>query len=359
MTGSVKHVNIPVFIPHLGCPNQCVFCDQRTISGTLSFVESDAWEGVDRVISALSEKRRGENSDAFDNGGRAKGEIECEIAFFGGSFTGIDRDLMLRLLTKAESYVSRGEVSGIRMSTRPDYIDGEVIRILKDFTVKEVELGIQSMSDRVLAASRRGHTANDSRRAVEMLLREGFSVGGQMMVGLPTSKREDEVNTAREIARLGCASARIYPTVVFGGCELNEMMHRGEYLPLSDEEAVERSCDALEVFLKNGVKVLRIGLCDSEDLHSSSYGAGPNDPAIGERVVSRYYLRKIMSYLEDHPDGEAIRVFCAPGETSKISGNRRENKKILQSRGIKTLKIVESPEILRYNIKIGEVSVPN
>lgn len=358
MTGAVKHVNIPVFIPHLGCPNQCVFCDQRTISGTLSFVESEAWETVDRVLSTVSARRRGGVPDPSDGRGSGVRDTECEIAFFGGSFTGIDRDLMVRLLTKAESYVSRGEVSGIRMSTRPDYIDGEVIRILKDFTVKEVELGIQSMSDGVLAASKRGHTADDSRRAVEMLRQAGFSVGGQMMVGLPTSKKEDEVFTAEEIARCGCSSARIYPTVVFGGCELDGMMLRGEYLPLSVEEAVERSCDALEVFLKSGVTVLRIGLCDSENLHSSSYSAGPNDPAIGERVASRYYLRQILSYLEKHPDAEGIRVFCAPGETSKISGNGRENKKILQSRGIKTVKIVESPEILRYNIKIGEVSVP-
>ncbi len=356
MTGSVKHVNIPVFIPHLGCPNQCVFCDQRTISGTLSFVEREAWETVDRVLSTVSTARRGKCLDSSD-GCSGRGDTECEIAFFGGSFTGIDRDLMVRLLTKAESYVSRGDVSGIRMSTRPDYIDGEVIRILKDFTVKEVELGIQSMSDRVLAASKRGHTADDSRRAVEMLRQAGFSVGGQMMVGLPTSKREDEVFTAEAIVRCGCSSARIYPTVVFRGCELNEMMLRGEYLPLSAEEAVERSCDAFEVFLKNGVTVLRIGLCDSENLHSSNYGAGPSDPAIGERVASRHYLRQILAYLEEHPDTEGVRVLCAPGETSKISGNRRENKKILQSRGIKTVKIVESPEILRYNIKMGEISV--
>lgn len=356
MTGAVKHVNIPVFIPHLGCPNQCVFCDQRTISGTLSFVEKEAFETVDRVLSTLSKGRGAEGFDtSLQDGVKKRSGIECEIAFFGGSFTGIDRDLMVRLLTMAESYISRGVVSGIRMSTRPDYIDDEVIRILKDFTVNEVELGIQSMSDRVLAASKRGHTSNDSRRAVEMLRKEGFSVGGQMMVGLPTSKTEDEVFTAEEIVRCGCSSSRIYPTVVFGGCELSEMMLRGEYLPLSLEEAVERSCDAFEVFLNAGVKVLRIGLCDNENLHSSSYAAGPNDPAIGERVASRHYLRRILSYLEKHPDTEGIRVFCAPGETSKISGNRRENKKILQSRGIKNVKIVESPEILRYNIMIGEV----
>lgn len=177
-----NHVNIPVFIPHLGCPNMCVFCNQRAISGVSSFIPDMAEETIETALSSLD--------------GMAD---RTEIAFFGGSFTGIDRELMVSLLDLAQSYVEDGRVSGIRMSTRPDYIDGEIISILKNYTVKAVELGIQSTSDKVLAASKRGHTSECSFRAMTMLRDAGFTTVGQMMIGLPLSTREDEVKTAEDI----------------------------------------------------------------------------------------------------------------------------------------------------------------
>ena len=164
-----QHANIPIFIPHLGCPNACVFCDQRAISGHRDYDPAVVRQEIETALQTLG---------------------ECphrEIAFFGGSFTGIDRSLMIRLLDLAQEYVLSGRVSGIRMSTRPDYISKEIIEILKKYTISYVELGIQSMNDSVLSYLKRGHTVNDTINAIFLLKEANISFVGQMMIGLPKS----------------------------------------------------------------------------------------------------------------------------------------------------------------------------
>ena len=328
----------------MGCPNQCVFCNQRTISGTCFFDESSVTKTIDEVLSTA-------------------GGCTTEIAFFGGSFTGIDRGLMVRLLDTAEEYVRGGKVMGIRMSTRPDYIDREIIDILKRYTVTQVELGLQSMSDKILAVSRRGHTAEDARRAVALLRDGGFEVVGQMMTGLPASAAEDEIKTAEEICSMGCAASRIYPTIVFRDTDLEKMYRSGEYAPMGLEEAVERSAGCLEVFERRGVKCLRIGLCESENLHSEdSYVAGPSHSAIGEMVMARLFYSRVKEELDPifssgdmGVGGERfdLEIECPVGAVSKVSGTGRQNKcKILRDYPIKKVKIVEKAELLGYNIKV-------
>ncbi len=346
----MKHINIPIFIPHLGCPNNCVFCNQRIISGTSFFSEENVVDIIERTLSTAK--------DAC-----------AEIAFFGGSFTGIDRELMIRLLDIAEKYVKDGRVSGIRMSTRPDYIDTEIIEILKNYTVSQIELGIQSMSDKVLRASKRGHDAAAAVRAVRLLTDSGFEVVGQMMIGLPCSEPDDEIYTAQKICELGCSASRIYPTVVFCDTELDLMTKNGIYTPLELDDAVERSAAVLQVFVNSGVNCIRIGLCDSDNLHSSdTYSAGPNHSALGELVVSRLYYnsicKQIDSFLErnglsyDREEGSCladapIEVFCSKGSVSKVIGNKKENKlKLRKKYGIKYVKAVEKDELLGYNIMI-------
>lgn len=294
----------------MGCPNDCVFCDQRAISGKHSFELSDAVRLIEESLTTVE----------------GSGRI-AEIAFFGGSFTGIDRSLMISLLDMAESYVGHG-VSGIRMSTRPDYIDAEIIEILKNYTVSQVELGIQSMSDAVLTASRRGHTADDTRRAVKLLCANGFSVVGQMMVGLPSSTLEEELYTAREICDLGCDAARIYPTVVFKHTGLERMYKRGEYSPLTIDEAVQRSAEVLEIFDNEGVECLRVGLCDSENLHSEDkYSAGPVHPAIGELVRGEIWRRRIIAELEKRRiKGKRTLIVLPKGAVSAAVGQKRKNR---------------------------------
>ncbi len=333
-----NHVNIPVFIPHLGCPNMCVFCNQRLISGVEQFKEENAREEIEKVLRTV--RRTGKTA---------------EIAFFGGSFTGIDRTLMISLLDLAEEYVKRGEVSGIRMSTRPDYINEEIVEILKKYTVSAVELGIQSFDDNVLMKSKRGHTADDSRKAMNMLRDNGFTTVGQMMIGLPGADGESEKECAREIVSLGASAARIYPTVVFRGTELASSFDKGEYKPLTVEEAVSRSADVLEIFVENGVDVLRIGLCESENLHSdSSYYAGPNHPSLGELVYSEIYRRRICKTL-DKADVQAriVTVFVPTGAISKAVGQGKGNiNLIIEKYGVKSVSVREECTLKEYNIRI-------
>ena len=338
----MKHVNIPVFVPHLGCPKQCVFCDQRAISGVRSF---DV-EGARRVI--------GEHLASL-------GEAEAEIAFFGGSFTGIGTERMTALLDLAEGYVRAGKVRGIRFSTRPDCIDGEVLRILRRYSVKTVELGIQSASDRVLALSKRGHTAEDSRRAVSLLLGEGYEVVGQMMLGLPGADPEDDRDTARFIADCGASAARIYPTAVFRNTELYDMTLRGDYVPLTEEEAVRRGADVLGIFARRGVEVIRIGLPASAGEEGDAFFAGPRHPALGERIRSRLYGRILEEAVRDAgipSAGEGRPVFLtvqtAPGEGSAVSGYGRENKIRIENKfNVKKVKFIENPAVSRYNILLS------
>ena len=333
-----RHINIPIFIPHLGCPNQCVFCNQRLISGTYEFSESKVRENIDSALSTVPEG------------------CECEIAFFGGSFTGIDKALMIRLLTIAKGYVDRGVVSSIRCSTRPDYIDESILSILGEYGVKTVELGLQSVSESVLKITKRGHGIEAAKRAARLIVEGGFTLGGQMMIGLPGASPEDEIKTARFIAESGAGEARIYPTVVFFGTELCDMTRAGEYTPLSVEEAVGRSAAALRILLDAGVKVLRIGLCDSENLHADeSYFAGPNHPAMGELVLSELYY-EIMSdgllEIENLKDKSVI-ISVGTGHLSKAIGQKRGNYlRIMERFKPGSLKFKENPFLQPYKVGI-------
>lgn len=346
----MRHKNIPVFIPHLGCPNDCVFCNQRVISGTQEFREEDVKAIIDKAVSTLS-----------------PGD-EAEIAFFGGSFTGIDRGLMTRLLELADGYVASGAVKSVRCSTRPDYIDGEVLKILSAHSVATVELGIQSVSERVLSACRRGHTAADSERACRMVREAGFSLVGQMMIGLPGSLPEDESATAEAICGWGASAARVYPTVVFRKTELCRMSENGLYTPLGEADAVVRTADVLEVFDRRGVPVIRVGLCSADSLSSPEevYG-GASHPAIGEMAMSEVFFRRICAAADGQissggvPAGQGrleMTVEVAPGAASKAAGHGRSNirrllEKYSSEPGVNRVKIIENPGQIYYNIKIS------
>ncbi len=335
-----KHINIPVFIPHLGCPNDCVFCNQRKISGKDEFVFSAAVKELESAFKTIDF----ENSDV-------------EIAFFGGSFTGIERGLMLSLLELAKGYIDSGKARSIRLSTRPDYISDEILDILKKYSVKTIELGIQSVNDRVLTTCRRGHTFSQTEEAVKKVVRHGFEFVGQMMVGLPCATLEDEIKTAEFICESGAVAARIYPTVVFMGTHLETMSKTGEYTPIDSERAIERSAYVFEEFLKYNVPVIRVGLHSSESLSSEEeVYAGANHPALGERIMSRVYLRKIVNEIDKYGrdvKGKNMIIYVASGETSKAVGNKGENKRILmQDFGIKSVKIVEKKDIIVYNINL-------
>lgn len=318
-TTDKKRKNIPVFIPHLGCPNTCVFCNQRSISGTREFERESVRAYIEESIASLPD-----GSDA-------------QIAFFGGSFTGIDRELMLYLLDLAQQYVGvhyeRGIcVSGIRMSTRPDYISDEILDVLDSYSVSAIELGLQSMDDAVLLSAKRGHTSLDGERACELIRARGkYELVGQMMIGLPNSTIETEIATAKKIVEMGADAVRIYPTVVFYGTELCEMAKAGGYTPLGIEEATERSAKVLEIFLESGVRVLRIGLCASENLSSEDevYG-GANHAALGELVMSALYRERMENAIRENLKNEKRVIFVLDAsEISKATGQHRSNIKYL------------------------------
>ena len=305
----MRHCNIPIFIPHLGCPNQCVFCNQRSISGCHGFCEENVKKQIEEALSTLT------------------GEDEVEIAFFGGSFTGIERNLMLRLLETAEAFVRGGQVESIRLSTRPDYIDGEILELLSRYTVREIELGLQSMDDEVLLASRRGHTARDARRACHAVKAAGFGLVGQMMIGLPRSTRESEIMTARAIIEAGADAVRIYPTVVFYDTPLCDMTKSGAYVPLTIEEAVVRSADVLEIFESAKIPCRRLGLCSTEELTSpQTVCAGPNHPALGEMVLGELFYRRIYAFLKERGlFGTEVLIEVPMREVSRAVGYKRAN----------------------------------
>lgn len=335
-----KHINVPIFIPHLGCPNQCVFCNQRTISGVDAFDISAVKQEIEAALATSDPSQ------------------EIEIAFFGGSFTGIDRELMISLLSLAYEYIKSGKVASIRCSTRPDYIDEEILNILASYGVKNIELGLQSSSDSVLAISKRGHTSVDEARACDLIVKHGFSLVGQMMIGLPGSTQESEIETARFIAEHGASGARIYPTVVFQDTELCKMAFDGDYEPLSLEDAVERSAKVLEIFLDSGVDVIRIGLCSSENLtDNEKYYAGPNHPALGEMVENAVYYNKIVNRLDTKASykGTTIYVYVAKGCLSKAIGQRKSNiVKLIRNFNFDDVKIKEDEKLLPYELHIEE-----
>ncbi len=340
-----KHANIPIFIPHLGCPNNCVFCNQRSISGHMDFDINTVPDEIEAALKTIEERG---------------GDTETEIAFFGGSFTGIDRSLMISLLETAYSYVQSGRVDSIRLSTRPDYIDEEILKILGKYGVRTIELGLQSMSDEVLLKTKRGHSARQAEQACRLIKEYGFEFIGQMMIGLPGATQQTEVETAKKICGLGADGARVYPTVIFYKTELCEMAEKGIYEPLTNEDAVMRTKEVLKIFDSLNVPCIRVGLCASENLSSEKevYG-GANHSAIGELAMGEVFFDKMCEMLEAlQSEGDKDIIFYVPrGATSKAVGQKRRNinrikDKYFVKKHIMSVKILEKIELLGYNIKM-------
>ena len=334
----MKHKNIPVFIPHLGCPNNCVFCNQRSISGKQEFIKESVDNEIKNALLTIGE------------------DCETEIAFFGGSFTGIDRELMIYLLDTAQKYIEQGRVHSIRLSTRPDYINDEILTLLSRYGVKTIELGLQSMDDKVLAATKRGHSSECGERACRLVKEYGFSLVGQMMVGLPESTIESEIYTANKLCELGVDAVRIYPTVVFYDTELCHMAECGAYTPIDNDIAVERTKELIKIFDKNSVECIRVGLCASENLSSEqAVFGGANHSAIGELAMGEVYFDKMCELIEKSPSvkGKKVTFYVKNGAVSKAVGQKKKNiERIYKKYSPLGVKVLEKNEILGYNIMI-------
>lgn len=294
----MKHSNISIFIPHIGCPHKCSFCDQNTISGAQHLPDGNEVREI--CSKALTE---------------VKSPEDTEIAFFGGSFTAIPRDYMLELLEAAHEFVGEGRFRGIRCSTRPDCIDDEVLTLLKKYGVTAIELGAQSMSDKVLEANERGHTAEDVVRASRLIRQYGFELGLQMMIGLYKSTREDEFDTMDSIIEIHPDTVRIYPVVVLKGTKLAELLERGEMRCESLDDIVEIAAVMLETFEENHIRVIKCGLHASEFVEKDMVG-GYYHPAFRELCESEIYFHNIWEVLADKADIVDDKYY-AEGDLSK------------------------------------------
>lgn len=306
-----KHANIAVFVPHIGCSHRCSFCDQNSITGkTLPASAKDVTHAVETAV----------NSPRYDKN-------NTEIAFFGGSFTAIDREYMLSLLEAAGKYVKDGTVSGIRISTRPDAIDSEVLSLLKKYGVTAIELGAQSTDNSVLLANRRGHNRKDIFSASSLIKENGFSLGLQMMTGLYMSDEEKDKQTAKDFCLIKPDTVRIYPTIVLKDTYLASLLQKGIYKPQTLIEAVQLCSELISLFKDENINVIRVGL---HSIDNDSYVSGPWHPAFSEMCSSEIYYKNINSELTEKGN---YTISVAPCEISKVVGQNKNNIRRLKENG--------------------------
>ncbi len=308
---------IPFFIPHQGCPKRCIFCNQQSITSVsdldFSLTPADIAGEINRWL------------------GWAKKGREVEVAFYGGSFTGLERERQKELLGAVQPFLDQEVVNSIRLSTRPDYIDDDIAAFLKSYRVKTVELGVQSLDDRVLAASRRGHTVSRVIAAFSCLRRAGFAVGAQLMIGLPKETTVKVMAGARRLAELRPDLVRIYPALVIAGSGLDRLYEQGEYKPLSLNKAVALCGGIKKILVGKGIRVVRMGLQPSAGLEKEVV-AGPYHPAFGELVSARILFQQIRRRLSRSRGGE--KLYLAAADESLFRGRGNVNSKRLAELGL-------------------------
>ena len=330
-----KNSIIPVFVPHLGCPNDCVFCNQRRISGHMSPADAET------VKNAI------ENAAALTPSGTKR-----QLAFYGGSFTAIPDGQQLELFEAARPYLEDGTISSIRLSTRPDAIDGAVLARLKRNGVTTVELGAQSMCDEVLELSGRGHTASDVENSSRLIKAAGFELILQMMTGLPGDTDERSIETARRIIALRPDGVRIYPTVIVRDTALYDLWKAGRYAEHTVEDAVRVCAKLTAMFDEANIPIIRMGLNPTEDLSGGDAVGGAYHPALGELVRSRMMLDKARQLLAGAPHGSSVTLGVNRSDVSKMAGQHRCNIDTLKSE----LRL-SSVKIREADVKSGEIAV--
>ncbi len=309
---------VPVFIPQQGCRHNCVFCDQSAITGRPREIPSP-----EAVESEIDEFLR------YNASGKP-----AMLAFYGGNFLGLPENEIDSLLKTAEKFVEAGKIRSIRFSTRPDTVTRDSLAKIGHYSVSDIEIGVQSMDDSVLQASRRGHCALDTENAVRELKKAGYKTGLQTMIGLPGQSRESAFDTARKIADLEPDFVRIYPTVVLKNSALAHWTKSGAYRPLSLEEAVTQTQSIYLLFESRGIPVVRMGLQASAELdEKETVLAGPYHPAFGHLVLSEIALDRISEFYEKHPPASRQAVIKAnPKTVSRVRGIRNSNIAKLKAR---------------------------
>lgn len=310
---NIKHYTIPVFVPGLACPFQCAFCNQSKISGHQNIpTEKEITDSIGAYLRSFKETNR-----------------HVEVGFFGGTFTGIPLVEQEKYLSLVQPYLDAGTVHGIRLSTRPDFINSAVLSLLKKYRITTIELGAQSLDEDVLKVSFRGHTAMQVEQASEMIRDASFDLGLQMMIGLPGDNLEKSLATARKIIELGASNTRIYPALVIRDTAMHQWFRQGKYKPLALEEAVEWSGQLLLLFENAKVNVIRMGLHPSEGLlDHTELVAGPFHPSFRELVLTQIWKDLFIPVLREDK-GENVEIEVPSAEINAAIGYEAENRKML------------------------------
>jgi histone acetyltransferase (RNA polymerase elongator complex component) len=321
----VKPLIIPIFISHAGCPHRCLFCDQERIT--------------DRTLHLPDPQEVRNTLEAAISTHGLNGDRNVELAFYGGTFTGLSKTRMESLLGAAAPYLRDNLLQSIRISTRPDSLDEERLSILKEHGVTTVELGVQSMNDRVLRLSQRGHTADDTRKAVIMLKDAGFKVGVQLMPGLPGDSKDSFLATVKAIRALKPHMVRLYPALVIKGTGLARLYEEGSYRPFSLEDAVEVCVKSVLIFEDDGIPVIRIGLMGSQSLlEKGRIVSGPWHPAFGFLVRSAIHLDGVARDLPPLREEDRIIIHSPMREIPLVRGYK--------NRGVRTIEHITGAKVM-------------
>jgi histone acetyltransferase (RNA polymerase elongator complex component) len=317
---------IPVFIPHKGCPFDCIYCNQKVISGQTE--EMTVVKMRETIKTHLATARE----DSY-----------IEVGFYGGSFTGIDVEKQILFLEAANEYYKLGKIKGIRLSTRPDYIDYDILNRLKKYNVKTIELGVQSLDEGVLRISGRGHDTDSVIKACSLIKESGIELGIQTMVGLPGSNTEKDIETAKKVIELEPSIVRIYPTLVVRNTFLEKMYNEGKYTSLDLEEAVGLCAKLLDIYNKNDIRVIRIGLQPTDNINNDfDVVGGPFHPSFRQLVESRLWLHRIENYIKEYSLFEERDIIIHIGKKyiCEIIGQRRGNIEYLKNKyGFKSISV--------------------
>jgi Histone acetyltransferase len=313
------HAIIPIFIPHLGCPNDCVFCNQKKITARTGPLSKEAMTDlVEKYLETI----------------QGRGIETVEMAFYGGSFTGIPIKQQQEYLSVAKAYKDRGIIDKIHLSTRPDYINAEILDNLKLYGADIIELGVQSFDEEVLRLSNRGHDRKVVYQASRLIQEYGFELGLQLMIGLPGDTYEKAILSAQEAVKIGPSIARLYPTVIIRDTELYEMHRRGDYIPSSLDETVRTAKDMYLILTEAGINVIRIGLKSTDLISENGEIAGNYHPAFRQLVESEIAKERLEAQLlsqlaavEQQPTSPVkIGFFCNGPSFSNMMGNRKSNR---------------------------------
>ncbi|HBF3430730.1 TPA: radical SAM protein [Clostridioides difficile] len=317
---------IPIFVPHKGCPHDCIFCNQKKITGVSTDVTSeDARNIIEECLETIDK------------------DADVEIAFFGGSFTAIDIDIQKSLLSVSKEYVEKGLVKDIRMSTRPDCIDEDILSMLKEYKTSIIELGVQSLDEKVLLDSIRGHQSEIVYKSSKMIKNSGIKLGLQMMIGLPADTEEKCIFTAKKFVELKPDCVRVYPTLVVKDTGLEKLMEQNKYNPFTLEESVNIVKKVLVLFYVNNINVIRVGLQATDDIQiGKAVLAGPYHPAFRELVEADMIKDYLEFVILQNKNIKQMLVKSNKKNISKIIGNKKTNVKYMEEKFGVLLKTQES-----------------